>query len=86
MAELIPNRVLCEQFRRLLTEGAVEAFANVDIPCSDLMNQSQQQAVMMDLTKSYRSALWKAFRELEDRLLPVDADMREKRKRNGEHG
>lgn len=72
------NRELCAEFRELLTTGFR---IDGEIACSDLMNDAQQLEEALRLTKPWRNDLWKAFRELEDRLCPVDADMREKRKK-----
>ena len=61
------NRDLCENFARLLTDGF---YADNSIDPDEALR----------LTKSWRSEVWVAFREIRDRLLPVDADMRKKQK------
>ena len=61
------NRELCNDFRALLTTGF---YTEAGISPDDALA----------LTKPWRNDLWKAFRELEDRLCPVDADMRKKQK------
>lgn len=61
-----PNRVICEQFRALLTTGF---YASPGVDPDEALR----------ITKPWRNDVWKAFREIEDRLLPVDADMRRKR-------
>lgn len=59
------NRELCGDFRALLTTG-FHAEAGID----------PDEALR--ITKPWRGEVWRAFRELEDRLCPVDADMRKK--------
>ena len=61
------NRDLCAEFRALLTTGF---HTEPGIEPDEALR----------LTKPWRNELWKAFRELEDRLCPVDADMRKKQK------
>lgn len=56
------NQQLCAEFRALLTEGAREEFAKHS-GMNDIMTK----------TREYRNKLWKAFREIEDRLCPVEA-------------
>lgn len=60
---LTANEVVCAQFRKLLTEGfyAVDEDGVIEeSPAGDLAR-----------TKPWRGEVWKAFRELEDRLCPV---------------
>lgn len=68
-----PNREVCAEFRELLTKGVY--FVNND---GELYNE-RATAVRLAETKPWRNELWKAFREIEDRLCPVEADMRKKR-------
>lgn len=49
------NKVLRQSFRNLLTEGAKLHF-----------NDNQ-----LVLTKAYRNDIWKAFKEIEERLCPI---------------
>jgi len=61
-----PNRELCAEFRALLTSGF---YADPAVNPDEALR----------ITKAWRNDLWKAFRELEDRLCPVQALEREKR-------
>lgn len=69
------NRELCAEFRELLTTGFYA------VPKNGETDNGGLQPHALTITKPWRNDLWKAFRELEDRLCPVDADMREKRKK-----
>lgn len=62
-----PNRLLCIEFRRLMTEG----FYTVDN--DGVVLEGIEHDSMLAHTKSWRGDLWKKFRELEDRLCPVQA-------------
>lgn len=74
------NLDLCRDFRRLLTEGfRIEG----DLSCSDLMNDEQQRDEVLRVTKAWRNDLWKAFREIEDRLDPIGAMDRQRQKETG---
>lgn len=66
MAKRKSNEQVCEEFRALLTEGAKVHF----------------DADMLEKTKGYRGDIWKAFREIEDRMLPLKRVLRE-REENG---
>ncbi len=61
------NRELCEAFRALLTTGF---YADPAVDPDEALR----------ITKAWRGDLWKAFRELEDRLCPIQALEREKRR------
>lgn len=63
------NRQLCAEFRALLTTGFY-ASPGVD------------PGEALAITKPWRNDLWRAFRELEDRLCPLEALAREKAKNN----
>lgn len=70
------NRALCAVFRDLLTHGAY--FADDD----GVIMEGMKHAVAMKRSKAWRSDLWKAFREIEDRLCPVQAHTRERQRIN----
>lgn len=61
------NERLCEEFRKLMTEGffTVDAHGEIDTPA--------ERDAALATTKPWRNDLWKAFRALEDRLCPVKA-------------
>ena len=61
------NRELCAAFRTLLTTGF---YADSSINPDEALR----------ITKPWRGEMWKAFRELEDRLCPLEALTREKQK------
>lgn len=54
------NQELCDEFRKLLTEGAKRAFKDVAF----------RQETMLEQTKPWRSELWAKFAEIERRLCP----------------
>lgn len=58
------NDELCKAFRALLTDGAKEALDENTLA----------------ITKEWRGKLWKTFREIEDRLCPLEAIARERDK------
>lgn len=58
------NETVCADFRRLLTTG----FYLVD----DL-GEIRTDELALNASKPWRGELWKAFRQLEDRLCPVKA-------------
>lgn len=62
------NRELCEAFRALLTTGF---YVSSEVPPDEGLR----------ITKPWRNDLWKAFQQIEDRLLPLDALAREKGKK-----
>lgn len=61
------NEVVCDDFRKLLTEGfyTIDENGEIDTP--------EEHEAALAATKPWRSDLWKAFRALEDRLCPVRA-------------
>lgn len=64
------NKQLCADFCGLLTEGFyIHNDGDPDIRAQALID-----------TKPWRNDLWKAFRELEDRLLPLEALDRERQR------
>lgn len=67
MSSEISNRELCKAFRELLTTGF------------HVLPEVQPDEGLR-ITKPWRGELWKAFREIEDRLCPLDALTREKEK------
>lgn len=71
MNEDTPNRILCAAFRDTLTKGffAVE---------SDEVLTGEEAEKYLVATKAWRNELWKQFRELEDRLCPVQAHARKR--------
>jgi len=60
------NSELCAAFRALLTTGF---YADAAVPPDEALR----------ITKPWRGDIWKAFREIEDRLCPVQAMEREKK-------
>lgn len=67
------NPELVANFRALLTGGATDAFAkfeSVDTPAETLMH----------LTKPWRTELWNAFNEIEERLCPLEVETRRRLK------
>ena len=54
------NRELCAEFRALLTTGFYAA-------------PGVYPDAALAITKPWRGDIWKAFREIEDRLCPLDA-------------
>lgn len=65
MRRRTPNEIVCAGFRELLTQG----FYTVDQEGE--INEHDSAAIAA--TKEWRGDLWKAFRDLEDRLCPVAA-------------
>lgn len=63
------NREICAAFRELLTTGF---YADPSVNPDEALR----------ITKPWRGEIWKAFREIEDRLCPLEALDRE-RKKNG---
>lgn len=59
------NRELCEEFRFLLTGRAQDLLAQKKV------DDSYESLDLMVLTKEWRNELWKAFREIEDRMCPT---------------
>jgi len=57
------NERLCSEFRKLLTAGFY-----VVSPDGEVLENDPDA---LTATKPWRSEVWKAFRELEDRLCPV---------------
>jgi hypothetical protein len=59
------NEVACAEFRKLLTEGffTIDADGEIDTPT--------ERDAALAATKPWRADLWRAFRQLEDRLCPV---------------
>ena len=72
------NRQLCDEFRALLTGQASDAFQLAAEKLDRLGSGPLSGEDILYATKPWRGELWKAFREIEDRLCPVDADMRKK--------
>jgi len=58
------NRQLCDAFRELLTNGFY---------VTDVDGVPSTKSHTLSATKPWRGELWKAFREIEDRLCPLDA-------------
>lgn len=68
----LTNQELCNEFRRLLTDGAKTAL--------DVVHTNRQSALfdLDDLladTKPWRGELWKSFAEIERRLCPQPPEM-----------
>jgi len=61
------NREICAAFRELLT---TRFHVLPEVPPDEGLR----------ITKPWRGEVWKAFREIEDRLCPLDALTREKEK------
>ncbi|UPT53366.1 hypothetical protein [Synechococcus phage Ssp-JY38] len=55
MAKRKTNQQICAEFRSLLTQGAA-------------MHMDEQT---LEATKPWRNDVWKAFREIEDRMCPT---------------
>ncbi len=70
-----PNWLVCSEFRALLTTG----FYAVD--GDGVILEGQEHETALAGTKPWRGEIWKRFRELEDRLCPVQAREREARMR-----
>lgn len=66
------NRQLCAAYRDLMTKGF---FVTPSMGTDDAISTEAALAA----TKAWRNEMWKAFRELEDRLCPVQKMEREKR-------
>lgn len=62
-----PNWRLCQEYRKLLTEG----FYTIDE--DGVILEGKSRDADLAATKPWRSELWKRFRALEDRLCPVQA-------------
>lgn len=65
------NQELCLEFRELLTNGF--RITEDGIACSDMMGDAAMRDEALRVTKPWRNDLWKAFREIEDRLCPLEA-------------
>lgn len=61
----VPNRVIVAEFRQLLTEG----FYAIASDTGEILEGDEKQSALA-ATKPWRGELWKAFREIEDRLCP----------------
>lgn len=59
-----PNREVVAEFRALLTEGFYAVTVDGEIL------EGEDHTTMLASTKAWRGELWKAFRELENRLCP----------------
>lgn len=70
------NKELCDDFRELLTGGF--HITEDGISCSDLMDGAAMRNEALRVTKPWRNELWKTFREIEDRLCPLEALGRER--------
>lgn len=72
------NKQLCEEFRNLLTHGFdVNLVAKEGRP-GNLVEVDVTREIGLQLTREWRNKVWRAFRELEDRLCPLEALDREK--------
>lgn len=62
------NEALCDAFRDLLTTG----FYTTDVD-GEVHDAQDDPQLVEDLraTKAWRGQVWKAFKEMEDRLCPV---------------
>lgn len=62
-----PNEALCAEFRKLMTDGfyTIDADGEIDTP--------EERTAALAATKPWRAEIWRAFRQLEDRLCPVKA-------------
>lgn len=69
------NAELCAAFRELLTKRFYVVDENGDEYTGNELREEALRA-----TKPWRNELWQKFREIEDRLCPVEAMAREKRK------
>jgi hypothetical protein len=68
------NRELCAELRELLTHGVY--FVDDD----GVIAEGFTHAVALKHSKPWRAELWRAFNEIEDRLCPVQAFAKAKRK------
>lgn len=74
------NQELCQRFRALLTGGATDAFARAADTIDGemiLRDPEDGEQGLLALTKPWRSDLWKAFAEIEERLCPTPARVRD---------
>lgn len=64
------NQELCKEFRALLTSGASDAMERLlqEHELTDKVGQFLETHDMMFLLKPWRDEVWRAFRELEERL------------------
>ena len=71
------NEQVCDEFRELLTK----TFYGVDPDTGERLTDEMHQKAL-DSTKPWRNDVWKAFREIEDRLCPLKAVARDKERNN----
>lgn len=65
------NKEICAEFRTLLTE-------KFHVNEAELTKKLPPRTMALAATKEWRNELWKAFREIEDRLCPLDAMSRKR--------
>jgi hypothetical protein len=68
------NQELAKRFRELLTKGVY--FTDDE---GEIHTAGDQYDAGMAATKPWRNELWRAFREIEDRLDPIGAMDRERK-------
>lgn len=73
MSDDRPNREIVAEFRKLLTEGFYAVSLHGEILEDEIHN------TMLAATKPWRGELWKAFREIENRLCPQPSPKGEKK-------
>lgn len=67
------NQELCDEFRKLLTEGArpmAKAVADGLYMADGLDLPGDRPQFVLDASQPWRNNLWKAFAEIERRLCP----------------
>lgn len=72
------NKELCEAFRKLLTHDFNVNRVKVLDRSGGYTDLDVTREVGLKVTKDWRNQVWKAFREIEDRLLPLNVVDREK--------
>lgn len=65
------NQELCDEFRKLLTEGAK---ASAERSANALGWPSNYPAMLLEQSKPWRGELWAKFAEIERRLCPQPPD------------
>jgi hypothetical protein len=79
MTDRPTNVQLVAQFRALLTSGATDTFDKANFRIIETPED------LLTLTKPWRSALWNAFNEIEERLCPLEVETRRREKLNENH-
>lgn len=64
------NQELCDEFRKLLTEGASASLMKVHDACEKNAPYPPLLVNLLGITKPWRGELWAKFAEIERRLCP----------------